>query len=432
MGWQCFSPVLPHDRSRYMPTRSVARTVTTGAGRVLGEAMQPPTSISSADTPMPWKALAGVTASVAVFGIAQGLSYPYFTFLMQKQGMSPAEIGLSAAMTPFGLIFSAFLLPRLVRSFGARGVATVSALIVALLFVMIGLLQNWVAWYPVRFLIGMAVNPLYILGEVWAMALAPPRKRGRVMGFFNAMTGAGYALGPLSLALVGSDGWPPLIIGILGFTICALLLAVTTGGISGLDDDGTGPQGGGLWQFRILAPALLLAVFVSAANQQAIYSLMPVFGAAHGLPEARLAALISIMSVGNIFLQFPLGLMAERYGGRAMIIACAIINLCGVATLPFLITSTAVFPILLVMGGVGYGVYTMAQIELGNRFTGQQLVAGNAAFGLMWGVGGIAGPPGAGTAMQFIGPNGLPAVIMFLSVVLIAFATYRAVARRPS
>jgi MFS family permease len=399
---------------------------------MLRTAMQPLSATDSPDPPMPWKALAGVTASVAVFGVAQGLSYPYFTFLMQKQGMPPAEIGLSAAMMPFGLIFSAFLLPRLVGRFGARGVATASALIVALLFFSIGLLQNWVAWYPVRFLIGVAVNPLYILGEVWAMALAPPRKRGRVMGFFNAMTGAGYALGPLSLALVGSDGWPPLIIGICGFTICALLLAITTGGIKGLDDDGTGPKGGGLWQFRILAPALLLAVFVSAANQQSVYSLMPVFGAAYGLPEARLAALISVMSIGNIVLQFPLGLMAERFGARTMIIACAVVNLCGVATMPFLITSNAVLPILLVMGGVGYGVYTMAQIELGNRFTGQQLVAGNAAFGMMWGVGGIAGPPGAGTAMQFVGPNGLPAVIICLSVVLIAFATYRAVARRPS
>jgi MFS family permease len=127
---------------------------------------------------MPVAALAGVTASVAVFGIAQGLSYPYFTFLMQRQGMSPAEIGFSAAMTPLGLILSAIFLPALAKRFGATTIAVVGALTVALLFVSIGLLQNWVAWYPVRFLIGLFVNPLYILGEVWAMALAPPSKRG--------------------------------------------------------------------------------------------------------------------------------------------------------------------------------------------------------------------------------------------------------------
>ncbi len=51
---------------------------------------------------------------------------------------------------------------------------------------------------------------------------------------------------------------------------------------------------------------------------------------------------------------------------------------------------------MLVMGGVGYGVYTMALVELGNRFHGSVLVAGNAAFALMWGAGGIVDPPGSG------------------------------------
>ena len=378
---------------------------------------------------MPWAALAGVTASVAVFGIAQGLSYPYFTFLMQKHGLSAGEIGLSAAMTPLGLILSAFFLPTLVRRLGASRVAVAGALVVALLFVSIGLMQNWVAWYPIRFLIGLFVNPLYILGEVWAMALAPPAKRGRVMGFFNTMTGAGYAIGPMSLAVVGSDGWPPLIIGISGFLLCAVLLAVTTRGIAGLEDDTPGKKTGGVLSFWALAPTLLIAVFVSAANQQGIYSLMPVFGASYGLGEARLATLITVMSIGNIILQFPLGMMAERVGPRSMMMACALINLSLVLTLPFLIQSNAVLPILLVMGGVGYGVYTMSQIELGMRFKGQQLVAGNSAFGLMWGVGGIAGPPGAGAMIQLIGPVGLVATIVALSLLLIVFSFYRSIKR---
>ncbi|TJW40778.1 MAG: MFS transporter, partial [Mesorhizobium sp.] len=53
-------------------------------------------------------------------------------------------------------------------------------------------------------------------------------------------------------------------------------------------------------------------------------------------------------------------------------------------------------------------IYTMSIIELGERFTGSALVAGNAAFSLMWGVGGIAVPPLAGGAMDMIGANGLP------------------------
>jgi hypothetical protein len=79
---------------------------------------------------------------------------------------------------------------------------------------------------------------------------------------------------------------------------------------------------------------------------------------------------------------------------------------------------------------VGYGVYTMALVEMGNRFSGSALVAGNAAFGLMWGVGGMIGPPTAGFSMQMVGPAGLPILIAVLSGFLIVFSTFRSFVRR--
>ena len=86
--------------------------------------MSNPLLPESLDGSIPRAALAGVTASVAVFAIAQGLSNPLFTFLMQKQGLSPAMIGLSAAMTPIGLVASATFVPGVVRAVGARNTPT--------------------------------------------------------------------------------------------------------------------------------------------------------------------------------------------------------------------------------------------------------------------------------------------------------------------
>jgi MFS family permease len=377
---------------------------------------------------LPVAALVGVTASVSVFAVAQGLASPLFTFLMQKQGLSPVAIGLSAAMIPFGMIASAPFVPPAVKLFGARGLAVGCAIAAALLFGLAGTLQNAVGWFGVRFLIGVAINPLYILGEVWTIALAPPIWRGRIMGVFTAVTGAGYAAGPLTLTLVGSEGWPPLIIGMLAFFGCALLLLLTTAGLRGFEEEEE-KRASGVWQFWTLAPALLLAVIISAACQQSIYALLPVFGAAHALPESTLAALITVMSCGNIVLQIPLGLLAERIGARPMIVSCALMNMVCALLLPVFITSPLIWPILLVMGGVGYGVYTMALIELGNRFSGAALVAGNAAFALMWGIGGIAGPPVSGIAIDVFGAIGLPALIAGLSGALAAYAVYRALSR---
>lgn len=377
-----------------------------------------------------WGALIGVTAALAMFGAAQGLSYPLFTILMQRQGLSPSEIGLSAAMMPVGLISSAALVPLGVRVLGARTLAVLCAIAGAALFIAIGALQNWVAWYLARFAIGFMINPLYVLGEVWALALAPPGQRGRVMGVFNALMGAGYAAGPLALATVGVDGWSPFLVAIGGFFLCALILGLVSARLEGFESDDQ--DVGGVRAFAPLAPALLVAVLVSAATQQSTYALMPVFGASYGLAEATLATLITALSLGNIILQIPLGLLAERLGGRAMIVACAATTALCALLLPLAIRTPAVWPLLVVMGGVGYGTYTMALVELGTRFRGSALVAGNAAFALMWGIGGIVGPPAAGGLMQHLGPVGLPSVIACLSLGLVTFALYRALRRTRS
>lgn len=387
-------------------------------------------SAQTAEDRPQWAALAGVTAALAMFGAAQGLSSPLFTLLMQSQGFSPGLIGLSAAMMPVGLILSASFVPAAVRLAGARNLAVGCSLVGALCFLAIGYLQNWVAWYVIRFIIGVVINPLYVLGEVWALSLAPPSRRGRVMGVFNTLMGAGYAAGPFTLTLVGTAGWAPFGVGIAGFTLCAIILRLVSSKLTGFEDDGQ--PAGSFVGFARLAPALLLAVLVSAAVQQSTYALVPVFGAGYGLPEAALAALVMMLSLGNIVLQIPLGLLAERFGGRPMILACAMATTVCAILLPLVITTPLIWGVLLVMGAVGYGVYTMALVELGGRFKGSLLVTGNAAFALLWGVGGIVGPPGAGALMQAIGPLGLPTVIVGLDVLLVAFALYRSLGRRRS
>lgn len=54
------------------------------------------------------------------------------------------------------------------------------------------------------------------------------------------------------------------------------------------------------------------------------------------------------------------------------------------------------------------------------------------AFALLWAIGGIVRPPGAGALMQANGPLGLPAVIIGLDVLLVASALYRSLQRQRS
>ncbi len=52
------------------------------------------------------------------------------------------------------------------------------------------------------------------------------------------------------------------------------------------------------------------------------------------------------------------------------------------------------------------------------HLSGALLLAGNSAFGIMWGIGGIIGPSAGGIAMDLMGPEGLPITLGILFVML--------------
>lgn len=373
------------------------------------------TRAEDAGEAVPWAALAGVIATVSVFVIAQGLSYPLLSFILERQGRSSVEIGLSAAMTPLGLIAGSPLIPLLVRRIGAGPLALGCAASAALLLALIGWTQDLVAWFPLRFLVGIVIGPLYVLSEVWIIRLAPERRRGRILGLYTTFISAGFAAGPFSLVIVGSEGWPPFLVGIAAFAACALWLAAI---LHRLPDMGGRREDASMRAFLPHAPALLFAVAVIAAFEQAILSLLPVYGLAYGVREAEMSAMLGVLIAGNIALQVPLGLAAERFGPRRVMILCALATALGCLLLPFSIGTLLVWPLAFVWGALSFGIYTLALIDLGARFSGAMLVAGNAAFAFMWGIGGIAGPPATGAAMDVVGIQGLPLTLGAMSLAL--------------
>lgn len=366
---------------------------------------------------IPWGALAGIIATVSVFAISQGLSYPLLSFILQREGVSPALIGASAAMTPLGFILSAPLIPWMSRRFRPGHLAAGCAMAAALVLTLIGLAQDVWLWFPLRFLLGFVANPLYVVSETWMIAIAPPERRGRLMGIYTSIVSGGFALGPLTLALVGTGGWAPFLVGVFAFLICALILIVTMRRLPLMSDDAHATSVPG---FVRLAPLLLLAVFVAAAFEQILLALFSVYGGAHGSPEGRIASLLTVFIAGNIVLQVPLGALAERIGSQITMLLCAVTALVGCALLPLLFDTLLIWPMAFVWGAVAFGIYTMALIGLGERFSGSMLITGNAAFALFWGVGGIAGPPLTGALMDVVGVEGLPVANGVLCAMLVA------------
>ena len=365
-----------------------------------------------------WGLLMGVIAAISIFAIVFGLSYPLLSLVLERQGHSPSAIGINAAMLPLGLVVASFLIPHAARIVGTHRLAVGSALMTGALFLAYGLWPNIWAWFPLRFFMGMATSTLFVLSEMWINSLANDHNRGRVMGLFTTVLSGGFALGPFLLVQVGSQGLAPFLV---GGCICVLGALVLL------------PLGSRLPQFPItreasvrsfmpLAPILILAVGILAFFDQAALALLPVYGLALGHSEQAAALWLAALGAGNIFFQIPLGWVADRIGRRKVMGGCALATVALCLVLPYAVDAGAiVWPVVLCLGAAGFGVYTMALTELGDRFTGELLLAGNAAFALMWGVGGLFGGPLGGGAMDVFGPHGLPAVMALAYAVLFAF-----------
>lgn len=371
--------------------------------------------LSPREARIPWAAMAGIIATVTVFAVAQGLTYPLLSFILERQGTTSGLIGLSAAMTPLGFVVSAPFIPALSRRLGGARLAILCSILAALTLMAIGLMQNVRAWMPLRFLLGVFANPLYVISETWLITITPAPRRGRIMGLYSSIVSAGFAIGPLSLGFTGTEGWPPFMIGIAAFITCGFIVLAVAPRVPKISSEGEATS---LGDFFALAPLLLFAVFTAAAFEQILLSLFAVYGAALGSAVGRIASLITCFIAGNAVLQILLGRVAERFGSKRTMSFCVLACLAGCLLLPLVFNIWLIWPLVFVWGGVSFGIYTMSLIQLGERFTGQTLIAGNAVFALAWGIGGMAGSPAAGLAMQLVGHQGLPMSLGLLSCVL--------------
>jgi predicted MFS family arabinose efflux permease len=82
---------------------------------------------------------------------------------------------------------------------------------------------------------------------------------------------------------------------------------------------------------------------------------------------------------------------------------------------------------LLLWGGVTMGIYTLSLALLGERFKPSDLSAANAAYVMMYEMGGLGGPVISGGMMDTMGREGLP---LFAAVIAATYLIYAALMRR--
>ncbi len=367
-----------------------------------------------------WHTLLAAVASVTVFGFALGEMFPLLSLIMEKTGMSPAMIGFNTAMQPVGILLSGLIVPPLTRAFGTKRVLLVAAAVAAFIVLLYPFVPIVWGWFLLRILQGIAVSTLFSISEAWIVQSADGEYRTRVIAIYSSILAASFGLGPALIAATGIEGFMPF--GIGAVVLLAATLPVFSLKPPAITHDAADGPAMSMFGLFLRAPVLLLSVVVFALFDAACLGFLPVYALRRGLTQEAAALSLTILVLGNIALQFPIGWLGDVLPKRAVMTACVAVTAVFTAMLPLVIGTPLQWVILIIIGSSSSGIYTMALSEVGERFTGAELVTGTAAIASMWGLGALIGALLTGWAMQTFGPDGFPfviALVMALFVVVI-------------
>ena len=355
-------------------------------------------------------------AAITVFGFAFGLTYPLLSLILESRGVSSDMIGVNGAMMPIGILLISPLIPVLSKRFGSRNVAIVAALVAATMILAYRVFDNLPAWFLIRLIQGMAIAVLFVLSESWIVGAAGKKNRGKTVAIYAAVLSASFGAGPALIGVIGIEGWMPFIIGaiVIMLGIIPFFFIEERGSHEPEETRATS-----LLRFAGKAPVLLGAVAAFAVFDAATLSLFPVYGMKNGLDVATSAYVLTAMILGNTVLQLPIGWLADRFPERLVMAGCATLATTGLLTMPMVIGTPWMWPVLVVVGTTGYGVYTVALASLGNRFSGLELVAGTSSFAVVWGLGALIGSISGGWALLMFDSHGLPLGLAIIYTALV-------------
>jgi len=375
-----------------------------------------------------WRDFAAVTVSVALLGLGWGGTMPLTALSLAAKGYGPEVVGWMTAAMAFGGVMGTLASPWAAQRFGRRTVMLGSLLLACASTVLIQYSDALVMWFVMRALFGVAMAPLFVLGEAWIVSLSTDATRNRVIAIYTTSFTLFQVLGPLLTDwLLQFDHY--------SFVICGCLFLVGAPGIMLARDERADAQSHAdqqhpqsdkhqhaSWLDIVrIAPAIIAGTAFFAAFDNVILSFLPLTLLDTGFDQRHALAAASLVLAGDAALQFPLGWLADRYGRHKVQMACGLAVCLMLPLLSLASRLPLIWPLYLcVLGGVAGALYTQSVAASGEYFSGSALIRASGLIGLTWNFSSSAGSALTGLTIQGLGSSAMPLVLWLLAVIFVA------------
>jgi MFS family permease len=388
----------------------------------------PTAPLSRPATAIPWR-VAAPLVSTALIMLGSGLLGTLLPLRFSALGWSDGVIGLVATAEALGFLVGCLYAHKVIAPVGLeRAYATFAGLkSVAILSLYFADSAPTVAL--LRFLIGINAAGLTIIVESWLNALVPNEQRGRVLTIYVLVYGLFFGVGQLFSQSLNVRGPELLLIAAIATTLALVPMVAI---------DVRAPVLPRRVKLEILkalrtSPVSVTACLLNGLILTAFTTVGPLVGARIGFDQQRIVVLMACVSLGGLFLQWPIGYFSDKVDRLHALIGLGVGILAVAAALAWTDQRMPLALLALlfgVFGGLAESLYAVGVAHANDRAVATDYVALSSTLLLVWALGSSVGPTVGTYAIQLIAPRAFFVYVMALTLAFTVFAVWRLFRRK--
>ncbi len=368
--------------------------------------------------------------STAILLMGNGLNGVLLPIRAVGEHFTRLQIGLVGSSYFAGLMLGCLVCPAIVARVGhIRAFAAFTA-IVTITPLGHAIATEPAVWWALRALNGLCFAGLFMTIEGWLNAVASVESRGRVFAAYTMINLTVVTVG-MQLMNLGSSMSFEL------FSLTAMLYSLAAVPVALTKTSAPAPPRRArlrlLWLLGISPAAMLGSLFAGLANA-AFWTLSPLYGKAVGLADHGIALFMTAVVLSGAASQWPIGLLSDRLGRRAVSIAIALVAAGAALALSFMTVSEGanglLFAVAALYGAMSFPAYALCVAHANDLVHRKRAVEVSSALLMTFSIGAIFGPLLASLLMAEAGNRAL-FVHAAIAQVLLALVMLARIRRRP-
>ena len=334
-----------------------------------------------------------------------------------------ASMGYIMAGYFVGFLGGSQLTPRLLQQVGHVRVFAAFGSLISAAFILYVAVVNPYAWWLLRVLVGFCFSGLYVVAESWLNHSASNESRGKALSLYMIVQMAGMVLGQLLLNVGDPAGYELfiLITVLVSVSITPILLSASKSAPMV-----TTARAMSFKELISTSPLACFGMLMLGGIYSVLFAMSPVYATERGLTVAQTSYFITLIFVGAMVFQLPIGWLSDKMDRRILIIAVTAVG----ATMSMLCmylgdSYTVLLIAAFVLGGAANPLYSLLVAYANDYLEKDQMAAASGGLLFINGLGAMTGPVIVGNAMSRLGIEWYFITLLLLMSAICLYGIYR-------